>query len=115
MNRFYLAVPYRGREEESFEAVTQAAAKLVRMGHAVYSPITHSHPICKVDPDLPGHFDFWEEMDYSIISLWATEVMVLCLPGWEDSVGVRKEVEYARALGKNVTFIDPKCGWCGKP
>lgn len=107
MRRVYLAVPYRGMEERAFEAVTDLAARLVKSGLAVYSPITHSHPIVLADRNIHGHFDFWAEMDYSFITLWATEVVVLKLPGWERSAGVRKETEYAKMLGLPVHYVEP--------
>lgn len=115
MRRVYLAIPYRGQEEKSFRVATQMAALLIRNGDAVYSPITHSHPIVTADPRLPGHFDFWQEMDYSYIALWATEVMVVCLPGWHRSDGVQKEIRYATAMGKPVLYVPcpPELGGAG--
>lgn len=44
----YLATPYskfEGGLEAAFRAAAEVAAKLVRQGESVYSPICHTHPI----------------------------------------------------------------------
>jgi len=52
----YLACPYSHPDsnvrEYRFKMANRAAAKLMRDGHIVYSPISHTHPIA-MEGDLP--------------------------------------------------------------
>lgn len=103
MKKIYLAIPYTGREQESFEIANQRAADLMARGYAVFSPISHTHPIALAG-DLPKHWEFWREYDICFLR-WCDEVHVICLPGWEKSEGVRAEIEIARKLEKPIVFI----------
>jgi hypothetical protein len=107
----YLASPYThtdpGVREERFDAACRAAATLIRAGHHVFSPVAHSHPIARYG--LPLDWQFWESFDRRVLEM-CDEVVVLTLPGWEDSVGVRAEIQLARDLGKLVAAHSPDVG-----
>ena len=107
--RIYLAIPYTGMEEISFRVANSFAGGLIEQGYSVYSPISHSHPIAQ-QTELPNEYAFYREMDESMIELWAESVFVVCLKGWEKSVGVQAELEFAKKLGKEIMFIhiDPE-------
>ena len=102
----YLASPYSDQDmkvrERRFEAVCLAAAYLIRTGKSVYSPIAHTHPICRYG--LPGDWHFWQKHDRQYIEI-CDEMAVLMLDGWEQSEGIKAEIAIARELGKPVTFI----------
>jgi nucleoside 2-deoxyribosyltransferase len=102
----YLASPYSHPDsdvrEQRFEAVCRAAAFLICSGKTVYSPIAHTHPICKYG--LPGDWQFWQHHDRQYIEL-CDEMVVLTLDGWKQSKGIQAEIGIARGLGKPVTFI----------
>ena len=104
----YLASPYshpdQAVERQRFDAVCQAAAALMRRGLAVFSPIAHSHAIARFG--LPTDWAFWQRYDRAFLA-WCDELWVLTLPGWEQSAGVRAEMEIAREMGKPVRLIDP--------
>lgn len=103
----YLACPYSHPNsdvrEYRFRHANQAAAKLMREGHIVYSPISHTHPIA-VDGDLPLDWAYWQSVDEFYIRL-CEKVVVLMLTGWKSSKGVQAEIEIARALDKPVEFM----------
>jgi nucleoside 2-deoxyribosyltransferase len=105
----YLASPYSHPDaevrERRFDAVCRAAAYLIRIGKSVYSPIAHSHPICRYG--LPGDWRFWQHHDSQYIEI-CDEMVVLMLDGWEQSEGIQAEMGIARELGKPVTFIHMK-------
>ena len=105
--RVYLATPYSHPDPEvreaRFRAVNAVAAQLMREGHHVYSPISHTHPIALAG-DLPKGWDFWEAYDRAFIN-WAEEVHVLMAEGWKESTGVQAEVGIAAELGKPVRYI----------
>jgi hypothetical protein len=108
MSFTYIASPYSHPEaavrEARFEAVSQFAAGLIKHGEVVFSPIAHSHPLA-VKYDLAGDFDFWIHQNYGMLSK-ASKLLVLCLPGWEESRGVQAEIAFARQCGVWVEFTD---------
>lgn len=110
----YLASPYSHPDsavrEMRFRDACRAAAKLMRQGHAVFSPIAHSHCICAYG--LPTDWRFWEPFDRLQIER-CSEVVVLTLDGWEASQGVRAEILIATELGKPVRYLQPD--WSSAP
>lgn len=95
MLKIYLAIPYSGMEESSFEQANEATVALLNMGFNVFSPITHSHPLTR--HDLPGTWDFWKKIDYQFLD-WC-DILLILIPkeGTEkvtQSVGVGEEVKY---------------------
>ena len=102
----YLASPYTHPDpavrQERFEAACRAAAALIGAGRIVFSPVSHSHPICQ--HGLPGDWEFWQRQDIELLAA-CDEVVVLKLDGWQHSCGVKAEIAAARALGKGVGFV----------
>ena len=99
LNKIYLAVPYSGMEEESFKEATRASAILMSEGkNNVFSPITHCHPMTKVNGiSLPGTWAFWSKIDYQYLD-WADEMLILVPKGDLNTVfystGVQAEIKY---------------------
>lgn len=104
----YLACPYSHPDsnvrEYRFMKANQMAARLMRAGHIVYSPISHTHPIA-MEGDLPLDWAYWQSVDEFYIRL-CEKVIVLELNGWKKSKGVQAEIEIARALDKPVEFME---------
>ncbi len=104
----YLASPYTHPvprvQEERFEAVCKHTAQLMREGRHVFSPIAHSHPLTKYG--LPGHWEYWAELDQVWLAA-CSELWVLKLDGWQDSRGIKAEIEIANELDKPMRYIDP--------
>ena len=104
----YLASPYSHPDpavrDERFHAVCRAAAALLRAGHAVLSPIAHSHALAR--HGLPTEWSFWSRYDLEMLAR-CDQVVVLMLPGWQESAGVREEIRIARELGKPVRYVAP--------
>lgn len=102
----YLAAPYSHADEsvrvKRFEEVTRAAGEILKKGHTVFSPLTHSHPMVKYGFD--GDWQTWKKLDLAFIDVCRVMV-VLMLDGWEDSAGIRAEMEYANLNGKRIIFI----------
>ena len=105
----YLACPYSHPDpdvrEKRFRESNIAAARLMTAGEMIFAPISHTHPIA-VDGDLPKGWDFWERYDRAILSC-CHKIIVLRLPGWTESRGVRAEIEMAQEMGIPVEYIDP--------
>jgi hypothetical protein len=95
----YVGGPYTHADHNvrsaRFDALTAVAADLVRRGHIVYSPITHTHPIdvLFVRDDVHLSSDFWCDFDETFMSV-CTEMVIVPLDGWEKSGGVKREREY---------------------
>lgn len=107
MKKIYLAIPYSGMEQSSYDQATAATAQIINKYEInVFSPITHSHPLTK--HGVKGTWDYWQKIDFQYID-WCDEVWVLVPTEGEDrvkkSVGVQAEIEYARNSGKLVKYI----------
>jgi hypothetical protein len=109
--KIYLATAYTGHEEKSFATANIVAAKLIKEGHFVFSPISMSHPIAGTGL-MKGCWDEWKDLDLEFIR-WCDEVAVINF-GEEEigpdheisrSVGVQDELEYARSIGKKIGYI----------
>lgn len=102
----YLAGPYSavGFVQDSADAkwlrnfrfieLNKKAAKLMEEGYLVFSPISHSHPIEADGMPKIMSGDWWLRQDFAVLK-HVDKVIVYMLPGWEESYGVKKEVEYA--------------------
>lgn len=117
----YLACPYSHPERAvriaRFDAANLAAAKLMREGHYVFSPISHTHPIAEAG-GLPLGWDFWEGFDRAYIG-HSHKLIVLMLGGWTQSKGVMAEIAIADSMNIPVEYLaleeqaDPFMGKAG--
>jgi hypothetical protein len=110
MKLIYLAIPYSGMEESSFEQANLATVLLMKLGYNVISPITHCHSLTKVEGfDLPGTWEFWQKIDYQLIDK-CDEIFVLIpeegMEKVDNSTGVQAEMKYAKETNKTVTMVD---------
>jgi hypothetical protein len=107
----YLASPYSHPDPEvkadRFVEACRVAGELMKAGRLIFSPIAHSHPIEQyfVDGKAEGHV-FWLEQDFALLR-HAAKLLVLRLPGWEQSKGVKAEIDAAEAIGIPVHYLDP--------
>lgn len=105
----YLACPYSHPDpavrEQRWQAVNVAAGNLMRAGLMVFSPISHTHAIAVVG-DLPTGWDYWAAFDRAYLEA-CNKIIVLKLPGWEESQGVAGEIAIALELGIPVEYLDP--------
>lgn len=103
----YLAGPYTHPDpfirHLRHEQLRYAAGQLMACGYHVYSPITHGHPVAEVC-DLPTEWDYWMHSCLHHIG-HCSQVVVLELDGWDDSVGVCTEIETARVHGVPVNYL----------
>lgn len=99
----YLASPYSGSPEERqsrFEAVCEAAARLLNDRIWVYSPIAHCHSIADI-ANLPFDYEFWQHYNRAMIEA-SQGLAWMMLDGWRQSKGLAAERAYARKIGKPV-------------
>jgi nucleoside 2-deoxyribosyltransferase len=109
--KIYLAIPYSYNPEESFRIANKIAARLMKEGHNVFSPISHSHPIANHLPEeLRTDSEWWMTQDLPFVE-WADEVHVVSIGGYgwdliEESKGVQREILHAAQHGKPVNVIE---------
>ncbi len=96
----YLASPYTDPDpvvrKARYEAACARAALMLAGGRLVYSPVVYGHALAQ--RGLPGDWAFWEQHNHAMLSR-STSLLLLLLPGWRESEGVRAELAIARSLG----------------
>lgn len=89
-----------------FNAVTELARQLIEQGKFVYSPLTMTHPIDVRMKHDPGS-DFWVDLDEAFMQ-HCSSMIVLMLPGWDESSGLKREIAYFESRGLPIEFIKPE-------
>lgn len=92
----YLACPY-AHDDESIrnyraEEATRCAAKLMEAGYPTFNPVGHGHPINLVAGHQIPH-EQWMRLDMLILAA-AEMLVILGLPGWDTSKGVKLETDW---------------------
>lgn len=108
--KIYVASPYSDEDamvrQQRWREVCWLLAQLVQKHptYIFYSPIAHWH-ITALNHDLPKDHKFWENQNETMID-WADQVWIYCLPGWENSKGIKSEITYVARQSKRIEFID---------
>lgn len=82
----------------------QVNAKLQSMGVFVYNAINSTHEYAARFGYNYTH-ESWIELNHTFIDA-SCGMLVLGLPGWLESRGLREEMEYCATIGKPVYFLD---------
>ena len=105
----YIACPYSHKIQETrehrFRTACRASAILMQHNIVVFSPLSHSVPIAEYVGEVDSDHEFWLAQDIPILQR-CEELLVLALPGWTASLGVKKEMFEAVSLRKPITVID---------
>lgn len=105
---YYLASPFsskiEGLEEKRFKTITKVAAALLKLGIKGIYPITSSVELAKY-MEAKTTFEHWAELDFMYIE-HCDHVIVADMLGWQESIGVQAEIEFAHKLGKTVFLLD---------
>lgn len=106
----YLASPYSDPDpavkQERNDIIMRESALLMNAGYLVISPIAASHAIA-VKHNLPGDYSYWQRWNKGLIDA-CSELWVCTMPGWEKSVGVAGEIEYAESKRISIRYYDPE-------
>lgn len=109
MRKIFLAGPYghadREVVERRFQEANAVAAKIARSGSTVFSQISMSHPIngCLTDLDKAGIGKLWAPIDQVFMEAM-DEIIVIDGPGWQESAGVKREIEFFQSKGLRVSL-----------
>lgn len=114
MSIIYLAAPYTHASPriraERVELASLAAARLMQLGHVVFSPITHGHHVADHLPSkLAVQHRFWMDQCEPFMRACST-LIVLPLEGWRTSKGVHEELLHFHIARKPIRFIVPASG-----
>lgn len=105
----YLATPYTNYQPDPTTGYVHAckiAAKLIRSGIKVYSPIAHTHPIGVFGDLDPLDHTIWLPFDEAMMAK-ADVLIVAHLNGWKESKGVKHEIAFFEAAAKPIYDLDP--------
>ena len=106
---FYLASPYshpnRDIEHLRFQMISNIAMELHADGYKLLAPICMSHPMKEHGKGGKSSFEYWKDVDLWMIDLCKCVVVVKML-GWNESVGVLAEIEYAESKGYEVYYYE---------
>ena len=111
MKRVYLAIPYSYNPEQSHRIANLVSADLMKQGHVVFSPISHSHHIADHLPNwIKTDYKWWMAQDLPLVE-WADEVHVVCVGEFghyliENSKGVQAELAHAKLHNKPIKIVE---------
>jgi hypothetical protein len=106
----YLAAPYTSQHKtvriRRYKAVLRMSAKLIAMGLPIYSPIVHGHILEKelYQRGVQMPYDYWLQHSLAMLER-SSELYVATIEGWQDSVGVSTEIEYAKSVKLPITYV----------
>jgi len=114
MTLAYLAAPFSHPDPSvkkwRLQTVNQYVCKLLKEGQMVYSPLTHNAPL--IELGMQNSWDTWRELDHLMLSKCEL-LIVLTLEGWDASIGVASEIEFAKANNIPIAYREVASEACG--
>lgn len=106
----YLASPYTHKDKDVVHArvlETQRAAVKLWVGYekVIFSPILHWHHAA-IDNDLPTDAESWHAYNSAMMRR-CDALYILPLDGWEQSKGMKAEIELAEQLNLPIVTLNP--------
>ncbi len=104
----YLASPYNNYyagSEAAHRDICIIAGHLIQAGMALYCPIAHNHPIA-VHTGMNLHdYELWMPLDKIMMN--RCEILIIAhMIGWENSRGIKEEINYFVEANKPVYDLD---------
>jgi nucleoside 2-deoxyribosyltransferase len=104
----YLATPYTKYLpgiDAAFRDAASLAARLLKRGVRVYSPIAHCHPMAQYGGIDPKDHSIWLPYQEAMMAK-ADAVLVAQLQDWHESYGIDHEINFFITAGKPVFYLD---------
>lgn len=104
----YCASPYTRYKDGidcAFKDVSALAARLLRLGVSVYSPIAHTHPIAIYGGLDPLDHKLWLPFDEAMMRA-CSALVVAQMDGWRESFGVLHEIKFFAGQRKPIFYLD---------
>jgi hypothetical protein len=109
---YYLGSPYSHDDQwvrqHRYEVVLRANAQLLRDGHMIYCPIAATHDLA-LKHDFSYLQDTWISLNEAMLRP-ALEMWVCMMDGWEESKGLKWEINRAKELRKPIRYLEFKDG-----
>lgn len=103
----YLAAPYSDPDpavvETRMRMFLEVDAVLLREGKFTVSPLAKHFGL--LVSKLPSDWAFWQHYSRAMIDQCGAMV-VIKIDGWQESVGVQEEIQYAREKGIFIYYVD---------
>jgi hypothetical protein len=104
----FISSPYSHEDKSIVEdrvlKVSKFAAKIVSEGKVAISPIAYGHTLLTFHK-MPSDWKFWKNYCETFIAK-CDKMVVLMLDGWEESDGVKGEIEFAIQVGIPIEYIE---------
>lgn len=109
MAYIYVASPYSHPDpvvvQRRYDMVCYYVAHAIPQGHTLFSPILHCHYLSRQYSHLGTDAKSW--LGYNkIMQRYAASTLVLMIPGWQESIGVQGEIEYATHINQPIEYVD---------
>lgn len=106
----YIAAPYSSDDKNIIihrvKTVCRYSAELLSAKISCVSPITLGTGIL-THAELPTDFEFWQHLSYDLLFL-CDQMHVITLDGWESSIGVQNEINFAKKHKIPITYVEDK-------
>lgn len=103
----FVSSPYSHKDPEivkrRVDQVCKFCAKKIAEGFIFFSPIAYGHLMLSYCP-MPSDWEFWKNYCEGFLSK-CDEMIVLMLPGWQVSIGVQEEIEFATKKNIPISYI----------
>lgn len=96
----FISTPYGNCEDKvaRLKAITQYSGKLMVEGNHVICPMSMGLALAK-ETELPTCTEWWLSWTINLLSR-CDKMIVLCFDKWDESVGVKREIDFA--LNNNI-------------
>ena len=103
----YLASPFEHKNPDVMEArcesVRLITSSLVAKGDVVFSPIAYTE-----NSELPEPPQGWLKFDLAMLQC-ADLLLIACMPGHQDSAGIKQEIEFAASFSPYYLILVEYC------
>lgn len=104
----YLASPYshpdRSMRILRHKIAESYTAHCIGKGEHLFSPIVYAHAMADSN-SIPLDAKFWQAFNNEML-IRASSMRVLQLKGWDDSLGIRQEMLFAKSIGLPLEFVN---------
>lgn len=104
----FLSVPYTDSDpavvERRVQLMLNVDAHLMRQGVFTISPV-YKHLLVQANLQVPGTWEYWRDYCKTLLQR-CDRMIIIPLPGWTKSAGVRGEIDIADELGVPYTVFD---------
>lgn len=90
--------------EDRYHSAMKYVVQRIAAKDAYFSPILYSHEMAK-NYQLPKTFEFWAALNHKFMDA-CSEVHVLQMYAWEDSLGIKDEIFYAIKKGIPIKYVE---------